>query len=74
MIMQMAHAMRHVGLFDHEADIDFRSTLGNHADVNASRRHIIKDIGSNARLSVNVVANQANDRLLIFSRNFGDLF
>src|SRR5258708_3831893 len=72
MPMQVAHRLWHIALLDHEADIDFRCALGNHADVYSGFSDDVKDTGRNAGLSVNVFPHQADDRLLVFASHIGD--
>src|ERR1041385_3565334 len=73
-IMQVPHAMRDVALFNYETDVDFRCTLGNHADVHSCLGNSIKNIGGNAGSAVNIVAHQTDDRLLSFRSDLSDLF
>src|SRR6266480_2149431 len=57
MIVQMTHAMRNVAFLNHEADINFRGALRNHADVYAGLRNGVEHVGGDSGPSVNIVAN-----------------
>ena len=73
MLVQMAHRSWHIALFDHKADVNFGRALGNHANVHCSFGDRIEHAGRNARLPMNVFANQTNDGLLVLASDVGDL-
>ena len=72
MFVQMPHRARHVAFLHHEADVDFGSALGNHADVYVRLGDGVENAGRDAGLSVNVFAHQADDGLLVFAGDVGD--
>ena len=67
MLMQMPDGVYYVIFLYYEADVDLRSPLRNHTNVYSRRRDEIKNAGRNAWFTMDVFANQADDRLLIFA-------
>ena len=53
--------MRHVGLVDHKADINFGCALGDHVDIHIGNG--AEDAGNDARRVADVLAYQANNGL-----------
>ena len=71
--VQVAHGLGNIIFLDYEADVNFRRTLGNHADVYVGLRNCVEYASRYARFAVNVFTDQANDRLAIFAGQIGDL-
>ena len=70
----LAETADQVALGNHEADIQFRGSLRNHANVHFRRRNSIKNAGGDSRLPVNIFAHQANNRLLVITCDVGNFF
>src|SRR5438067_11425420 len=71
--MQMPDRPRHIALLYDKADVNFRTALGNHADVYPSLGDSIEDACRDAGLSVDVLSHQTDDRLTVFAGHIGNL-
>ena len=74
MCVQVRDGPPNVALVDDEADVDFGSSLGNHAHIHASRCYCVEHASRDSRLAVNFVAHQAHDGVLVFAADVGDPF
>src|SRR5581483_8297341 len=72
--MQMAYSLRNVALFDYKTNVEFRSSLRNHSDINAGFCDGIEHACCDSRYTVNILSHQAYDRRLIIAVNFGNFF
>ena len=72
--MQVAHRLRDVAFLNHETDVDFRGSLRNHSYIHLCGSHRLKHAGRDARLAMNIFADQANDGVLILAGHVRNSF
>ncbi len=69
----MAHRLGNIAFLHDEADVDFRCALGDHPDVYGGLGDCVKYAGRYAGPAMNIFADQADDGLLVFASDIGDL-
>ena len=69
--VQRFHRGAQIGFGDHEAQIQQRRALRDHADVDAVER--IEDAARHSRRVADIVAHQADDGLIVLDLDFGEL-
>jgi hypothetical protein len=57
MCVQVLDGPLNVAPVDDEADVDFGSSLGNHAHIHSSRCYCVEHAGRNSRLAMNFIAH-----------------
>src|ERR1035441_2346903 len=71
LLVQRGHRAQQIGFGHHEADIEQRRSLADHADVDAIER--IENPARHARRVADVLAHQADDDAIVLHRGFGEL-